>query len=67
MREELQQLYERARKAGLTVKDLAERLGTAESTVFRWLAGKNKISLQHFRRFEEIVIETEQRQAAAAQ
>jgi transcriptional regulator with XRE-family HTH domain len=67
MREELQQLYERARKAGLTVKDLAERLGMAESTVFRWLAGKNKISLQHFRRLEEIVIEAEQSQAAAAQ
>jgi transcriptional regulator with XRE-family HTH domain len=67
MREELQQLYERGRKAGLTGKDIAERLGTAESTVFRWLAGKNKISMQHFRSFEEIVTEAEQAQAAAAQ
>jgi transcriptional regulator with XRE-family HTH domain len=67
MQEELQQLYKRARRAGLTVKNLAWRLGMAESTVFRWLAGRNKISLQHFRRLEEIVIDTEQRQAIPRQ
>jgi transcriptional regulator with XRE-family HTH domain len=64
--EELHQLYERGRKAGLTGKELAERLGTAESTFFRWVSGKNKIRLHNFRRLEEIVSEAEQGQGAAA-
>jgi transcriptional regulator with XRE-family HTH domain len=65
--EELHQLYERGRKAGLTGKELAERLGTAESTFFRWLSGKNKIRMQNFRRLEEIVSEAEQGQGHSQQ
>jgi transposase-like protein len=66
MRDELRQLCERGQKAGLTVKEIAERLDVHETTFFRWLRGKGKISLLHFRQLEEIVIEAEQAKAEEA-
>jgi plasmid maintenance system antidote protein VapI len=66
MKEELQRLRERMRKADVSVKHAAELIGVYESTIHRWFAGSSKISLQYFRELQGIVIKAEEARAERA-
>ena len=40
--------------SGLSQKDAARKLGVAESTLYKWEAGKNKPNMKYLDRIEKI-------------
>ncbi len=60
-------LYERAQAAGLTISEMCERAGIAESTFFRWKRGANAINVEIYKRLRAVVADAERPKSTAAE
>lgn len=51
----LETLLARARKAGLTKREIARELGITDRTLRRWVASKHDIGIGIYRRLERLI------------